>query len=206
MDFTNKKIWLYPVLLIVVLALTGFGIWFVISHNSGNGIRIPADEAMVLADFNVPEIGTTSQLSIYKDGTVIHVQDAGLEVPVEKGDEYTRTWRTGKIDPADIDDFFTYLQSLDFNEIEYAFLSPNIESNAEKNPGLPSFDLIESDDYVRIFADNGVVNNTIYAIGFFESESVLYSELPYPVNLIYSTLADIIDNNTKEAMVEHLTK
>jgi hypothetical protein len=206
MGFTNKNKWLYPVLLVVVLALTGIGIWLVTGSGPHNKVEIPASDPIVLMDLNVPEEGTTSQLSVYEDGSVIHVQDSGLEVPVEKGDDYTRTWRTGKINPVDIDDFFEYLQSIGFNDIEYAFLSPDIEKNVEKNPGLPSFDLTGSDDYVRIFADNGVVNNTIYAIDFYEAGNNTYSELPYPVNLIHATLADIVENNTKEVLVEDMTK
>ena len=85
-------------------------------------------------------------------------------------------------------------------------MSPDIESELEKNPGIPSFDPGGSDDYIRIYADNSVVGNTIYAIGFFVPGNEPYSELPYPVNFIYKELVDIIESNTEEVMVEELTK
>jgi hypothetical protein len=202
------KTWLYSGLVVLVLTLMGFGIWVVLSP--GDEIEIPEEEPVVLMDINNPEAGTLSQLSIYKDGTVIHVEDSELEMPSRQGDNYTRTWRTGKVSPGDIDYFFDYLDSVGFNEIEHAFLSPDEEKepvpveNTKAGgislyPGGPA-------DYIRIFADNNVVNNTIYALGFFISGSEPYSELPYPVNFIYAELADIIENNTEEILVEELTK
>jgi hypothetical protein len=198
------KTWLYSGLMVVVLALMGFGIWFVL--NPEDKIEIPEGDPLVLMDINNPEAGTLSQLSIYEDGTVIYVEDSGLEMPVQQGDEYIRTWRTGTLDAAEIEDFFSVLDSVDFNKIEHAYLSPDIEKRFETNPAHPSIGIGESEDYIRIYADNDVVNNTIYAIGFFKPGSEPYSELPYPVNFIYAELADIIENNTEEALVEELTK
>jgi hypothetical protein len=198
------KTWLYSGLMVVVLALMGFGIWFVL--NPEDKIEIPEGDPLVLMDINNPEAGTLSQLSIYEDGAVLYVEDSGLEMPVQQGDKYTRTWRTGKVSSEDIDYFFDYLDSISFNEIKQTYLSPDIEKRFETNPAHPSLGIGESEDYIRIYADNDVVNNTIYAIGFFEPGSEPYSELPYPVNFIYAELADIIENNTEEALVEELTK
>jgi hypothetical protein len=198
------KTWLYSGLMVVVLALMGFGIWFVL--NPEDKIEIPEGDPLVLMDINNPEAGTLSQLSIYEDGAVLYVEDSGLEMPVQQGDKYTRTWRTGKVSSEDIDYFFDYLDSISFNEIKQTYLSPDIEKRFETNPAHPSLGIGESEDYIRIYADNDVVNNTIYAIGFFEPSSESYSELPYPVNFIYAELADIIENNTEEALVEELTK
>ena len=199
----NGKFWVYSGLLVLVLALMGFGIWFVL--NPKDEIEIPEGDPMVLMDINNPETGTLSQLSIYEDGTIIYVEDSGLEVPVIQGDEYTRTWRTGKAGSGDIDYFFDYLESVGFNEIEHAYLSPGIIRDLEESRG---FSLIPGGltDYIRIYADNSVVDNTIYAIGFYEPSSEPYSELPYPVNFIYAELADIIENNTEQVLVEELTK
>ena len=198
------KMWLYSGLIILVLALMGFGVWFVLTPE--DKIEVPEGDPLVLMDINNPETGTFSQLSMYEDGTVIHVLDSGLEIPDIQGDRYTRTWRTGKAGSGDIEYFFDYLDSVDFNEIEYAYLSPDIEDRLEMDLGRPSLFSGGSDDYIRIFADNNVVNNTIYAIGFYTPGSEPYSELPYPVNFIYMELIDIIESNTEEVMVEELTK
>ena len=199
----NRKILMYSGLLVLVFALMGLGIWFVL--NPEDKIEIPVGDPLVLMDINRPEIGTLSQLSIYEDGTVIYVEDSGLEVPVIQGDEYTRTWRTGKAGSRDIDYFFDYLESVGFNEIEYAYLSPDIIRDLEESRG---FSIIPGGltDYIRIFADNNAVNNTIYAFGYFASGSEPYFELPYPVNFIYTELTDIIENDTEEVLVQELTK
>jgi len=199
----NTKMLMYSGLLVLVFALMGLGIWFVL--NPEDKIEIPAGDPLVLMDINKPEIGILSQLSIYEDGTVIYVEDSGLEVPVIQGDEYTRTWRTGKAGSGDIDYFFDYLDSVGFNEIEYAYLSPDIIRDLEESRG---FSLIPGGltDYIRIFADNNVVNNTLYAFGYFASGNEPYSELPYPVNFIYTELIDILENNTEEVLLEELIK
>jgi hypothetical protein len=204
----SRNIWLYSGLLVLVLALIGFGIWFVLKP--GDKVEIPEGEPQVLMDINNPEKGTLSQLSIYEDGTVIHVEDSGMEMPVSKGDEFTRTWRTGDIKSGDIEDLFSYLASIDFNEIEYAFLSPDVEQETEfventKSTG-PSLYPGGPVDYIRISANNGRIENTIEAIGYFVSGSEPYSELPYPVNFIYAELTYIIENNTKVVLVEELTE
>jgi hypothetical protein len=202
------KTWFYSGLMVLVLGLMGFGIWFVLSPE--DKIEIPEGDPMVLMDINNPETVTLSQLSIYEDGTVIFVEDSYPEMPIPQGEEFTRTWRAGKAGPGDIEYFFTYLDSVGFNEIEYAYLSPDEEKETvpventkavgiSLYPGGPA-------DYIRIYADNSVVNNTIYALGFFTPGSEPYSELPYPVNFIYMELVDIIENNTEEVLVEELTK
>jgi hypothetical protein len=198
------KTWLYSGLVVLVLTLMGFGIWVVLSP--GDEIEIPEEEPVVLMDINNPEAGTLSQLSIYKDGTVIHVEDSELEMPSRQGDNYTRTWRTGKVSLGDIDYFFDYLDSVDFNEIETTFVSPDTYEEIPVDRGASHVVPGGLIDYVRIFADNGQAENTIEAIGYIESGIDLVYELPYPVNFIYAELADIIENNTEEVLVEELTK
>ena len=108
----NRKLWMYSSLLVIALALTGFGIWFIL--NPEDKVNIPEEEPVVLVDFNNPENGTLSQLSIYEDGTVIYMEDSELEMPFRQGDEYIRTWRTGILDSDEIEDFFSVLDSVDF--------------------------------------------------------------------------------------------
>jgi hypothetical protein len=203
------KMWLYSGLLVLVLALMGFGIWFVL--NPGDKVDIPECEPLVLMDINNPEKETLSQLSIYEDGTVIFIEDSNVEMPISQGDEFTRTWRTGEIDSGDIEYFFSYLESIDFDEIETTFTSPDAfeesitEGTPENRRGLhivPGGPI----DYIRISVDNGQIENTVEAIGYIVSGSEPYSELPYPVNFIHAELAEIIENNTKEVLMEELTK
>ena len=200
----NVKVWVYSGLLLLVLALMGFGIWFVLDPE--DRIEIPEGDPLVLMDINNPEAGILNQLSIYEDGTVIYVEDSYLEMPISQGEEFTRTWRTGKVDSGDLDYFFSYLDSIDFYEIETTFVSPDAYEGIPENRGVNYVVPGGLIDYVRIFADNSKTENTVEVIGFFAPGSESYSELPYPVNFIYMELVDIIENNTEEILVEELTK
>lgn len=199
----NNKFWVYSGLLVLVLALMGFGIWFVL--NPKDKIEIPEGEPLVIMDVSFPEGGVISQLSVYEDGTVIHVRDwAGTGL--RPGDAFTRTWRTGKVKTSEIDSFFSYLETLDFNDIETTYISERLSelvlANVADNVSEIS---LETGNYIKISADNGRVDNVVAAFGYVQGGIDLVYELPYPVNFIYTELADII-GNTKEVLVEELTK
>ena len=195
---------MYSSLLVAVLALMGFGIWFVLSPK--DKIEMPEGEPMVLIDINIPERRTLSQLSIYENGTVIFVEDSDIEMPMQQGDDYIRTWRTGKVDSGDLDYFFSYLDSIDFYEIETTFISPDAYEGIPDDRGASHVVPGGLIDYVRIFADNNQTENAIEAIGYISNNTDPGAELPYPVNFIYAELVDIIENNTEEVMVEELIK
>jgi hypothetical protein len=199
------KTWLYSILIVLVLALMGFGIWFVLSPE--DKIEIPEGEPLVIMDVSFHEGGALSQLSIYEDGTVIYVRDwAGLS-GLRPGDAFTRTWRTGKLKTSEIDSFFSYLETLDFDDIETTYISERLSELVLANVADDVSEIsLETGNYIKISADNGRVDNVVAAFGYVQGVSEPYSELPYPVNFIYAELADIIENDTKEVMVEELTK
>ena len=208
------KTWLYSGLMVVVLALMGFGIWFVL--NSGDKVNIPEGDPVVLVDFNNPENGTLSQLSIYEDGTVIYVEDSGLEMPVLQGDEYIRTWRTGTLDSGEIEDFFSVLDSFYFFESGGPVIFTRSDmmeedvSKEEPEPTGPSLYPGGPVEYIRIFADNGHKENTIVVIGYVSTGAAvmqaLHDEPDFSFKHIYAELADIIVNKVEKIMVEELTK
>jgi hypothetical protein len=213
-NIMNGKGWVYSGLLVVILALTGFGIWFVL--NPEDKIEIPEGDPLVLMDINNPEAGTLSQLSVYEDGTVIHVEDSYPEMPIPQGEEFTRTWRTGRVSTGDIDYFFSYLDSIDYYEIEYAFIRPGVIEetippeklmpNQKPKSRGPSFYPGGPDDYIRIYANDGQRENTIEVLCYISTDVDPYNELPSPAKYIYEELADIIENNTEEVLVVELTK
>ena len=198
------KTWLYSGLIVLVLALMGFGIWFVL--NPGDKVEIPEGEPLVIMDVSFPEGGALSQLSIYEDGTVIHVRDwAGTGLRL--GDAFTRTWRTGKLKTSEIDSFFSYLETLDFNDIETTYISERLSELVLANVADDVSEIsLETGNYIKISADNGRVDNVVAAFGYVQGGIDLVYGLPYPVNFIYTELTDIIDNDTEEVLVEELTK
>lgn len=203
----NGKTWIYSSLVVLILAVMGIGIWFVM-HPS-DPVEIPENEPVVLMDISNPEQRTLGQLSLYEDGTVIFVEDSGLKTPVTPGDEFTRTWRTGKLKARDIESFFSYLGTVNFSEVKTTFISPDAYGESEtggvtENRSRPGFNLGE---YLRLSVDNGTIKNTVVAIGYFVAGSgAPYSELPYPLDYLYDELEKIIEDDTREVLVETIKR
>ncbi|HEY96461.1 MAG TPA: hypothetical protein G4O15_16160 [Dehalococcoidia bacterium] len=212
----TRKLRAYSGLLVLVLALTGFGIWSV--FNSGNKVKIPEEEPVVLVDFNNPENGTFSQLSIYEDGTVIYVEDSELEMPVQQGDEYIRTWRTGRLDSEEIEYFFSILDSVAFFELGSTVIFTRSDMTEEEEyvpeempkPTGPSLYPGRPIEYIRMFVDNGQKENTIVVIGYVSTGAAaiqaLHDEPDFSFKHIYAELADVIVNKNEKIMVKELTK
>jgi len=198
------KTWLYSGLVVLILASMGFGIWFVL--NPEDKIEIPEGEPLVIMDVSFPEGGALSQLSIYEGGTVIHVRDWAGTGGLRPGDAFTRTWRTGKLKTSEINSFFSYLETLDFNDIETTYISESLLELVLADIADDVSEIsLETGNYIKISADNGRVDNVVAAFGYLQGGIDLVYELPYPVNFIYAELADII-GNTEEVLVEELTK
>ena len=184
------KFWLYSVLLVIVLALVGVGIWLVL--RPVDQVEIPDADPWLVMDISYLEEGTQSQLSIYDDGTIIQYEDTGL--PGALSPDPTRTWRTGNLDSGEMDDLSDLLDTIDFNNLEEYYLSSAIPEDE---------DITIDDNYLKISIEN---ENTVTAHGYFTPvTSSAYYPLPDPLDELYEKLDDIIESNTEEALVEDLT-
>jgi hypothetical protein len=184
------KFWLYSVLLVIVLALVGVGIWFVL--RPVDQVEIPDADPWLVMDVSYLEEGTQSQLSIYDDGTIIQWDDAGL--PGALSPDPTRTWRTGELDSGEMDDLSEFLDTIGFNELEEYYLSEAISANES---------VIIQDNYLKVSVDD---EKTVTAHGYFTPvTSSKFYPLPDPLTELQARLNDIIDNNTEEVLVEDLT-
>jgi hypothetical protein len=186
----GNKIWMYSGLLVLVLALIGVGIWFVL--RPVEQVEIPEDDPWLVMDISFLEQGTQSQLSIYDDGTIIQWEETGL--PGALSPDPTRTWRTGKLDSGEMDDLSDLLAITGFDNLEEYYLSSAIPDDE---------DVDIDDNYLKISVDNG---NTVTAHGYFTSvTSSAYYPLPDPLDELHETLNNLVENNTEETLVEDLT-
>jgi hypothetical protein len=186
------KMWLYAGLLVLILALMGAGIWYVLTPK--DKVTIPESDPVIVMDISLLSEEKQSQLSIYDDGTIIRWEDIGLQEIT--GDSYIRTWRTGKIGTQDIKYIFDYLNSVDFDGLDKTYLAPDITDES----------VTITDEYCKITADNGTIDNSVIAYGYFTAgNNDPFTVLPSPINKIYGELKDYIDNNTEEVLVEELT-
>ncbi|MFC1947378.1 hypothetical protein ACFLXY_05610 [Chloroflexota bacterium] len=185
-----NKFWLYSGLLVLILALVGVGIWFVLKPV--DQVAIPESNPWLVMDISYLEEGTQSQLTIYDDGTVIHWVDTGL--PGALSPDPTRTWRTGTLDSDEMDDLSGFLDTIGFDELDEYYLSEAISANGT---------VTIQDNYLKLSVDDG---NTVTAHGYFTAvTSSQYYPLPDPLDELREKLDDIIENNTEEALVEDLT-
>ena len=67
---------LYISLLVLVLALTGGGLWFV--FNPSPVIETPEGEPVIVMNITNPTGGTATLLDIYEDGTTICRENKGF--------------------------------------------------------------------------------------------------------------------------------
>ena len=188
----GNKIWLYSGLLVLVLALIGVGIWFVL--RPADQVKIPESDPWLVMDRSYLEEGTQSQLSIYDDGTVIYWEDTGLTgFPGAISSNPTRTWRTGTLDTGEMNDLSEFLDTIGFYDLEEYYLSSAVSSNEI---------VVIEDNYIKISVDN---EKTVTAHGYFtRSASSAFYPLPGPLADLDEKLGDIIENNTSETLVENL--
>lgn len=186
----GNKIWLYSGLLVIVLALVGVGIWLVLKP--ADKVVIPETDPWLVMDISYLEEGSQSQLSIYDDGTVISWEDTGL--PGALSSDPTRTWRTGELYSAEMDDLSDFLDTISFDELDEFYLSEAISANET---------VTIQDNYIKVSVEN---ENTVTAHGYFvPMTSSAYYPLPDPLDELREKLDDIIENYTEEALVEDLT-
>ena len=186
----GNKIWLYSGLLVIVLALVGVGIWFVLKPV--DQVEIPDADPWLVMDISYLEEGTQSQLSIYDDGIIIQWEDTGL--PGALSPDPTRTWRTGNLDSEEMDDLSELFDRVGFNDLDEYYLSSAVPEDE---------DVIIDDNYLKLSVDN---ENTVTAHGYFTPvTSSAYYPLPDPLSELHETLIDLVNNNTEETLVEDLT-
>jgi len=186
----GNKMWLYSGLLVIVLALVGVGIWLVL--RPVDNVDIPEADPWLVMDISYLEEGTQSQLSIYDDGTIIQWEDTGL--PGALSPDPTRTWRTGNLDSGEMDDLSDLLGTTGFNNLDEYYLSQAVSANES---------FVIQDNYLKISVDS---ENTVTAHGYFTPvTSSAYYPLPNPLAELREKLDDIVENNTKETLVEDLT-
>lgn len=161
-----------------------------------SGIVIPYEEPVILMDLSWVMGGRNDELSIYEDGTVVFIKQWRLRLPLPDRPPM-KAWRVGKIGTEDVENLSDFLDSIGFNDLEEYTQAPE--------PGAESG--ITSDLYVTVSAQDGEIDNSVTAFGFFTPESDnAYKKLPYPIDEIYKKLIKIAEEETKEACREEIER
>ena len=180
-------------LLVIVLAVTGGGLWFL--FNPSPVIEVPEGKQVISMDTHSVMGGRRSQLRIYENGSVIFHEDKGMRPPPPPGASATRTWRMGKINPEELDNLIDFIESVRFDELESFYEHLSVTSGAGTM----------SDLYFTFSVNSSNIINTVQTIGYHPPGSVHPDkELPSPLDEIYIKLYDIIENRTEEVYQESI--
>ncbi|MDD5039169.1 MAG: hypothetical protein PHN78_07630 [Dehalococcoidales bacterium] len=181
----NKKIRLYVGLLVLGLALVGGGVWLL--HSSAQAkVSIPEGTPVIYEKLDYIMRGQFSYLYIYKDGSIVLVEEKGLRLP-SPGHPPTRTWKTGKLTSEQLDSLIDYLKNSGLNKLEerYQFPGQPIE-------GGPAGGFTMGDMGFTLIVKSGDLNKTVTAFGYLTSDQgETYPDMPSPLNDVFIRLRAI---------------
>jgi hypothetical protein len=193
-------------LLVLGIALIGGGILFIlnpfqrnISPVSVQHIEIPEGTPLVTEELNYLMRGENDSLSIYADGSVVYIEEKGLRMPTP-GNPATRTWKTGKLTPEELNSLMDYIDNSGFEKLNeyYQFPGKPIE-------GGTGVVITSGDGSFKFTMNSDRIQKTVTAFGYLTPDhDETYPDMPSPLNEIYRRLR-IIAMSTQEVGREIIT-
>jgi hypothetical protein len=173
------KMKLYIGLLVLGVVAIGGGVWML--AKSPPDIDIPEEPLVIYEQLDYIMRGEFNYLYFYEDGSIIYIEEKGLR-PV--GAHPTRTWRTDKFTPQQIDNLLTYLENSGLDELDeyYQFSGEPLEGGGFRT-GDMSFT-------VSVNSEN--LSKKVTAFGYLTPDNgETYPDMPSPLNEIYQRLRAI---------------
>ncbi len=187
------KLKLYIGLLVLGVVVIGSGIWFQIK--SPPEISIPEELPVIYEQLDYVMRGKFSYLYFYGDGSIVYIEEKGLRIhsPLHPP---TRTWKTGKFTPQQLDSLLAYLENSGLDELGEYYQFPG-EPN--ESGGFRTGDM-----RFTITVNSGNLNKTVTAFGYLTPDKgETYPDMPSPLNEIYGRLK-VISQVTEEAYRENI--
>ena len=154
-------------LLVVGVVLLGAGILFLLhppmhlveTPGSPQTIYIPAGPPVVAEELTYTMRGENDSLSIYTDGSIICIEEKELRMPTPSHPA-TRTWKTGKLTPEELNSLMDYIDNSGFNELDESYLFPG-----KPVEGSPS-SIISGDGSFKFTINSDKIQKTVTAFGY----------------------------------------
>jgi len=193
-------------LLVLGVALLGCGTWFLFSppmhlvETTGTPqlVSLPDETPAVAEELNYLMRGENDSLSIYADGSVIYIEEKGLRMPTP-GHPATRTWKTGKLTPEELNSLMDYLDNSGFEKLNeyYQFPGKPIE-------GGTGVVITSGDGSFKFTINSDRIQKTVTSFGYLTPDhDETYPDMPSPLNEIYRRLR-IIALSTQEVAKENI--
>jgi hypothetical protein len=185
------KVRLYIGLLTLGIIVIGGGVWLLLK--SPPEIDIPEEPPVIYEQLDYVMRGEFSYLYFYEDGRIIYIEEKGLRPP---GGHPTRTWRTGKFTPQQLDSLLAYLENSGLDKLDeyYQFPGKPLEGG-----GLSMGDMSFT---ISVNSEN--LSKSVTAFGYLTPDQGLtYPDMPSPLNEIYGRLR-VISEVTEEVYHENI--
>jgi hypothetical protein len=161
-------------------------------------VSLPDETPVVAEELNYVMRGENDSLSIYTDSSVFYIEEKGLRMPTP-GDPATRTWKTGKLTPEELNSLMDYLDNSGFEKLNeyYQFPGKPIE-------GGTSVAITSGDGSFKFKINSARIQKIVTASGYLTPDhDETYPEIPSPLNEIYRRLR-IIALSTQEVAKENI--
>jgi hypothetical protein len=182
---------LYIGLLALGLVAIGVGTWLL--AKSPPDIYIPEGNPVVYEELEYIMRGEFKYLYIYKDGSIIYIEEKGLRPP---GGHPTRTWSTGNLTQEQLDGLLSYLENSGLDKLNDSYNFPGKPEGGGITQGDMSFTIIFNSENL---------SKKVTAFGYLTPDKdETYPDMPSPLNDIYMKLRAIA-MTTKEVYQENIS-
>jgi len=166
------------------IILAGNGVWLL--HSSAQAkVSFPEGTPVIYEKLDYIMRGQFSYLYIYGDGSIVFVEEKGLRLP-SPGHPPTRTWKTGRLTPEQLDSLIDYLKNSGLNKLEARYQFPG--QPIEGGPG--GFTM--GDMGFTLIVKSGDLNKTVATFGYLTpDQGETYPDMPSPLNDVYIRLRAI---------------
>jgi hypothetical protein len=144
-------------------------------------VSIPEGNPVIYEKLEYIMRGEFSYLYFYGDGSIIYIEEKGLRLP---GDHPTRTWKTGKFTPQQLESLLAYLENSGLDKLEERYVFPG-----KPIEGGPVGGITQGDMGFTISVNSDNLSKTVTAFGYLTPDKgETYPDMPSPLNDIYGRL------------------
>lgn len=206
----KSKIMLLIGLAILGLIAIGTGTWFLMNPVHGTEfaekgqitLKLPDTPAIISEKLDFIMQGEFDDLYIYSDGSVIHIEEKGLRMPMPDHPP-TRTWKLGNLNEEELVSLIAIFQSNEFKALDDYYQYPG--KPMEPIQGAPSGGFTMGDGSFTFAINYSGFQRQVIANGFLTTDhGETYPDMPIPLNDIYVKLRYIVLNHTKEISTENI--
>lgn len=163
-----------------------------------SGVSIPEGDPVIYERRDYVMRGQFSFLYIYDDGSILFIEEKGLRMATSQNPA-TRTWKTGKLQPEELDNLVRLFTSSGFKKLDEYYKFPG-----EPIKGGPAGGFRMGDMGFTASINYGSLSKTVTALGYLTPDGgETYPDMPSPLNKIYVQLRSAA-RQTNEVAVENI--